>query len=225
MVSLPAVPPRHLFGVVWGFFLPLAIVTVFNPEQPKINKFTWVLHGLKKQWFSTSNTRSVSDDKKAAAAAVEAQSKNFIVLFLLSLFKQCPFSFSASESLRMDVFYFEAIVYLLSQKLVWIIPKPSSSTQIVPPPHLKKREWKSRLFCVSVRSYQSTPTNCFSRSNYGTNKQWTIGGAVCIPDHRRPSWFEFKLFFFSQKKEVKTATDGKANFPAGGNECNVTLRR
>lgn len=62
----------------------------------------------------------MSDDKKAAAAEVEAQNQNFIVLFLLTVCLNGTlfFSFSPSKSLRVDVFYFEAIVYLLGEKLV-----------------------------------------------------------------------------------------------------------
>lgn len=180
-----------------------------------------MLHGLKKLWFSTSNTHSVSDDKKAAAA-VEAQNQNFIVLcfFQLTVCLKCAlFSCSASQSPRADVFYFEAIVYLLSQKLVWIIPKPSSSTQIVPPPHLKR---EVGYFCAVVSSVCSYQTNA--------NKQWTIR-SVCL--HHKGPWppasariqTETFLFFSKKKSTLRQSEMVKPTFQQEGSECNITRRR
>lgn len=121
---------------VFFFFKPPAIVTAFNPEErKKYNKFIGVLHGLKKLRFSTSNTRSVSGDKTTAAQKLEFHCP-FSSRTKRCLFKPCPFPFEFQSVSVCTSFIWSYCLPPYLKKLVWIIPKPSSSTQTVtaPPP-------------------------------------------------------------------------------------------
>lgn len=113
---------RHLFLEMFVFScLLLSLFLILEG-----NKFIGMLHGLKKLWFffffHFKHMQRVGDERTAA------QTQNSIVLCPsapIAVYWNCSccFFFGFWNIL------FWGIVYLLSQKLVWIIPDPTCSTQ------------------------------------------------------------------------------------------------
>lgn len=97
------------------------------------NKLIGMLHGLKKLiFFSPLQTHAKSQVMKGLQLR-DRIPLSFVLLLPLLFTETVPVAFFGFP----DVLFW-GIVYLLSQKLVWIIPDPTCSTQTAPKKNVKK---------------------------------------------------------------------------------------